>query len=90
MINERREKSSTKSRTAYVSKLFNFERHQPEGQARDANRAAQPSEEQQPVQMNDLFATCSLGNNTPLESGDMFLDWDSLDISLWESFPYLS
>ncbi|CAG9942301.1 unnamed protein product [Clonostachys rosea f. rosea IK726] len=90
VINERREKSSTKSRTAYVSKLFNFERQQPEGQARDANRAAQSSEDQQPVQMNDLFATCSLGNNTPLESGDMFLDWDSLDISLWESFPYLT
>ncbi|VUC37378.1 unnamed protein product [Clonostachys rosea] len=93
VINERREKSSTKSRTAYVSKLFNFERQQSEGQAVDGNGmnpAAQSSEDQQPAQTNDLFATCSLGNNTPLESGEMFLDWDSLDISLWESFPYLT
>lgn len=47
-----------------------------------------PGADEPRTQMDDLLATLSFGQNTPMGAGDMLFDWDSLDISQWDSFPY--
>lgn len=81
----------TKGRSSYVSKIFNFD-----GNASNSmqNPAPQPTDaepsgvDEQRTQMDDLLATLSFGQNTPMGAGDMLFEWDSLDISQWDSFPY--
>ncbi|KAI6781173.1 GAL4 [Emericellopsis cladophorae] len=90
-ITEYRQRAVAKGRSSYVSKLFNFDRAQsnaPMGGG-EASTTSVLSE----GQMDGIMATLSFGQNTPVgngEPGDLFMDWDSLDISQWDSFPYLS
>ncbi|KEY64159.1 hypothetical protein S7711_03452 [Stachybotrys chartarum IBT 7711] len=90
-ISERRGRASSKGRSAYVSKLFHFER--PE--ERQDDRPVGESSVEAPndgvggeMSMNDLFTSWSTRQTTPMGSTDVCLDWDTLDISLWDSFPY--
>lgn len=90
-ITEYRQRAVTKGRSSYVSKIFNFDGG---SNATYPNNAPQETEadasgvDEQRTQMDDLLATLSFGQNTPMGTGDMLFDWDSLDISQWDSFPY--
>lgn len=80
--------SSSKGKSSYVSKIFNFEGSQTDRPGSDIDSQADAGPAL--AQMDDILASWSFGQNTPVAvgSGEMFLDWDSLDISQWDSFPY--
>jgi hypothetical protein len=97
-ITDYRQRAVAKGRSSYVSKLFNFDRAQNNAPAAAGAGAAAGSEASRSMpglneaQMDSIIATLSFGQNTPTgtgEPGDLFMDWDSLDISQWDNFPYL-
>ena len=83
-----------KGKSSYVSKIFNFDPTQSEGQQNGVSGgsggAVPTFLDEQKTQVDDILATWSFGQNTPVDSAEMFLDWDSLDISNWDSFPYVN
>lgn len=92
-ITEHRQRTISKGKSSYVSKIFNFEPPQPASQNKPTDRDDATGSsfiEGQRTQMDEILATWSLGQNTPVDSSEMFLDWDSLEISNWDSFPYVN
>ena len=92
-ITQRRGRMASKGRSSYVSRIFNFDRPAPTEEEADVEMSRDEShveagDEDQRIQIEDIFNNWSLGQNTPVNGGEVFLDWDSLDISQWDSFPY--
>jgi hypothetical protein len=93
-IREYRQRAVAKGKSPYVSKIFAFDRSQIEasepGSGRQGGAGPAALDDGQRAQMDDILASWSFGQNTPVGSGEMFLDWDSLDMSQWDSFPYVA
>lgn len=92
-ISEYRKRALGNGKSSYVSKIFNFGQGQTGGRSSEAEQQVDGTGStlaEQRSQMDDILAGWSYGQNTPVGSGEMFLDWDSLDISQWDSFPYIA
>ena len=91
-IAKQREKIASKGRSRYVSKIFTLSREKDAAECdsrreRDWLRAPSDGYASGPV---DEGVTWPSGNRTPAEPGaEVFLGWDSLDISQWDSFPFV-
>ncbi|KAF4470452.1 nitrate assimilation regulatory nirA [Fusarium albosuccineum] len=88
-IAKRRSKESSAGRSRYVSKILSLDSSAPGG----------PGDEVQwlPISLNDNQLMPAVDGEAAqdwafpqLEGGDLCLDWESLNISQWDSFPFLS
>lgn len=91
-IRVRRGRVSSRGRSSYVCKIFTFDK--PEEEIHEFNGAhctpSDPSLSNQMLQMEDIMTGYSIGQTVNIGSGEVLLDWDSLDISQWDNFPYIT
>ncbi|KAM5359830.1 hypothetical protein ACJZ2D_014172 [Fusarium nematophilum] len=89
-ISKRRASEASAGRSRYVSKIFSLDASASSGESRGAEAQwpqATPNDAQFLLRMDDEATS-----NWPLpqlEGGDLCLDWESLNISQWDSFPFL-
>lgn len=84
-ISRRRASEPGARKSRYVSKLFSLA-------SSPANPEAQPQDEE--IYSNQtLFGTPRLEDTNwsfpEIDSGELNLDWESLNISQWDSFPFV-
>ncbi|KJZ78207.1 hypothetical protein HIM_02245 [Hirsutella minnesotensis 3608] len=88
-ISKQREKLTSKRRSRYVSKILTLQSdengdHDAEGEDQLSASSANVA----PIAL-DQGEGWWCGTRTPLEQREeLFLDWDSLEISHWDSFPF--
>lgn len=91
-ITKQREKIASKGRSRYVSKIFTLNRTEDAAECdAEGERDWLPttSVAYAPAPAEEGVSWLS-GNRTPAEPGEeVFLGWDSLDISQWDSFPFV-
>ncbi|KAF4454887.1 hypothetical protein F53441_2680 [Fusarium austroafricanum] len=90
-IDKRRSNEASTGRSRYVSKLFSLD-------TPAESSASQPAQ----VTLDDMFPftlqTPQMGDETmqdwvfqqPEGGGDLGLDWETLNVSLWDTYPFLS
>lgn len=78
-VTERRGRVASSVRSRYVSRLFSFD-----SERNIDHMPLAPSTDDQSQQMANILPEWS-----PDDGRDVFLDWDSLNISQWDNFPYL-
>lgn len=100
-IAKQREKIASKGRSRYVSRLFTFDGGDADGRA-DAATGADGGERgaewvpggaaaaaDYTAELGEEGVSWMSGSRTPAGGEEVFLGWDSLDISQWDSFPFI-
>ncbi|KAM4065648.1 fungal specific transcription factor [Hirsutella rhossiliensis] len=90
-ISKQRERSAFKGRSRYVSRILTLQcSNAPDCDAEGDEQPPMPSADVAPRAM-DQWDNWLCGNRTPLDPGEeVFLGWDTLEISHWDSFPFVS
>lgn len=91
-ISKRRSKEVPVERNRYVSKLFTFSDSAAEIEEPSAAGQAEVSRSitNFPSVIEGLEDGSSVLNFGQFDSGDICLDWESLSIAQWDSFPFVS
>ncbi|CAH0025284.1 unnamed protein product [Clonostachys rhizophaga] len=91
VISERRTRKRSHAGNSYVSRIFAFDRPQTQDMRprQEATNSPGFMSASQQDQTASLFTAEIPDSNAPLDSGEVFLDWDSLDITQWDTFPFI-
>ncbi|UNI17588.1 hypothetical protein JDV02_003920 [Purpureocillium takamizusanense] len=94
-IAKQRETIASKGRSRYVSRLFVLDGGDAGGEAADGGGVGgEGGVEWVPADcapgLVDEGLSWMSGSRTPGEGDEVFLGWDSLEISQWDSFPFIS
>jgi hypothetical protein len=91
-ISKQRQNATATGRSRYVSKIFTLQEAKepvPEDSQDDQGRLTPLAGGLVPALLDDAGNWLS-GTRTPAEAGqEVFLGWDSLDISQWDNFPFV-
>ena len=88
-ISKQRENVATAGRSRYVSKIFTLQEEDKDLPSRTVRQDREPMSFGGTNALNDTGIWLN-GTRTPADDQDVFLGWDTLDISQWDNFPFVT